>query len=259
MRKVALLFALAMGFAAGVGVSLRSKAASSHWQRIADGLEYRRLRLEKAGTAAHVLRVDMRRCRLRVVDARQFGVARADAKTLAEKTHALGMVNGGFFGTDGKPLGLIISDGKQTNRFLKRDWGVFLVTSGRASIVHTRDYKPHPRITQALQVGPRLVVNGQLVKLKPQSARRTALGVMKDGRVALLVSEGELRLTQLAETMRASESQGGLDCPNALHLDGGPSSQMFVNTPKFQLNVAGGWGVPNGVGVLAAPQSPAHR
>jgi uncharacterized protein YigE (DUF2233 family) len=29
---------------------------------------------------------------------------------------ALAMVNGGFFGEDEKPLGLIISDGKQTNR-----------------------------------------------------------------------------------------------------------------------------------------------
>jgi uncharacterized protein YigE (DUF2233 family) len=196
--------------------------------------------------------VDLRRCRLRVLDARQFAMARADVKTLAEKTKAVAMVNGGFFGTDGKPLGLVISDGKQTNRLLKRDWGVFFVKDNRASIVHSRNYKSNPRVTQALQVGPRLVVNGKRVKLKPQSARRTALGIMKDGRVVLLVSEGELSLTQLAETMRVPESQGGLDCPNALHLDGGGSSQMFVQTPQLQLNVEGSWNVPNGVGVFAA-------
>jgi uncharacterized protein YigE (DUF2233 family) len=242
-----LFLALALGFGFGIGVSLRTKAEAGGWRQIADGLEYSRLNV--AQTTAHVLRVDVKKRRLRVLDARQFGAPRADAKTLAEKTKALVMVNGGFFGEDEKPLGLIISDGKQTNRLLKRDWGVFFVKNNRAAIAHTRNYKPSSDITQALQVGPRLVVNGELVKLKPQSARRTALGIMKDGRVVLFVSEGELTLKQLAETMRAPE--GGLNCPNALHLDGGGSSQMYVNTPKLQLNVEGSWKVANGIGVFA--------
>ena len=185
------------------------------------------------------------------MDSRAFGSDRMEIKALARKAGALAAVNGGFFLPDHRPLGLLIVDGRETNPLRKTDWGIFLVQENRPKIIHTREFQNGETISQALQVGPRLVVGGKELRLKKQVARRAALGITFKDRVILLCSEEtSLYAQDLARIFRLPQAEGGLECRDALSLDGGPSAQMYADYKSLKIDIPGGWAVPNGVGVF---------
>lgn len=248
-----------------VVIALRANATKRQfpfrWTPISSGLEYRIDSVNgpasaNASVTTHLLRIDLKKSRLRVLDASLMGRARATAEEFADKTRATAVINAGFFDKQGKSLGLVISDGDEKSRWLKREWGIFLIAHRRAQIVHANDYKPNKDITQAVEVGPRLVVNGMETRLKDQTARRSAIGIQRDGRVILLASEQALSLQKLARIFAAPERAGGLGCPDALHLDGGQSSQLYVSFASGRksnpLIVKGGTPVANAIGVFTA-------
>lgn len=232
---------------ASIAVGLGTRANATRrifprsWTAIGPGLEYRIDWVKDPSSASvttHLLRIDLKKANLRVLDASILGRARATVEEFAGATKATAVINGGFFDKQGKSLGLVVSDGEQKSRWLKRDWGIFLIERGRARIIHANDYRTGKDIEQAIEVGPRLVVNGDTMKLKDQTARRSAIGIQRDGRVILLASEQALSLQKLARMFADSERAGGLGCVNALHLDGGQSSQFYLFVP-------GNWGTPN--------------
>jgi len=197
------------------------------------------------------LRIDPERFHLKVIDSRAFGAERMEIKALARKTQALAAVNGGFFLPDYRPLGLLIVDGREANPLRKTDWGIFLIQDNRPRIIHTKEFQSEKTISQALQVGPRLVVDGKEMRLKKQAARRSAIGVTFKNQVVLLnTEETEAYAQDLARIFRLPESEGGLECRDALALDGGPSAQMYAEYKTLKIDIPGGWAVPNGVGVF---------
>jgi len=99
--------------------------------------------------------------------------------------------------------------------------------------------------TAPQQVGPRCVIDGQPVKLKPQVARRAALGIQSDGHVIVAVSTGELLSADLARVMA-----GELTCTAAVMLDGGGSAQLWARVGDRSWHVPGAWPVPNAVAVV---------
>ena len=228
-------------------------AQSRGWRAISPGIEYRRLRIPASDATdiaeLHALRVDPGRCRLRVVCA---GTGRtAPVRELAARYGALAVINGGFFDPQFRPLGLRVSHGEQLRPLRRADWGVFLVRAGRPAIVHTRDYHP-AGVTEAVQCGPRLVVDGHATRLKKQSARRACIGIDGRGRVLLVVSQGaDVDATNLARALSAPDTGAGLGCHDALNMDGGPSAQLFAAHRGFRLDLPGTWGVPDGLGVFA--------
>jgi uncharacterized protein YigE (DUF2233 family) len=84
-----------------------------------------------------------------------------EIRLLAKKSQALAAINGGFFTPEYRPLGLLIVDGKEVNPLRRADWGVFLIQENRPRIIHTNEFQNDRGISQAMQVGPRLVVNGR--------------------------------------------------------------------------------------------------
>jgi len=157
------------------------------------------------------------------------------------------VVNGGFFLPDRSPLGLVISDGVKLNPLRRADWGVFYIARGRPHIVHTRDFKESDAISQAIQSGPRLVADGRPFKLKRQTARRTAIAIDAAGRILLVFTlVGSPLASDLAEILRRQEPEGA-GARFALNLDGGPSSQAYVETGGMHLRLDGGWPVPTAV------------
>ncbi len=190
--------------------------AAPAWTRLADGIQYQTF----ANGTGQAFRLDLRRVRLRVAPASPS----AHAADLARKTGAVIAVNGGYFTPEFKPLGLLVSRGKSLNSLRKADWGVLAIsTSGKARLAHTRDYRPRRDTDFAIQAGPRLVVRNRALNLKPQRARRTALGIQRDGRTLIVVvADSYLLLDDLARLMRDR-----FECPNALNLDGGSSTQLW--------------------------------
>jgi uncharacterized protein YigE (DUF2233 family) len=228
---------------------------SESWKKAEDGFEVRSLYFQgqpfQSSFKIRALRVDLDRFSVRVIDNRAFGVTRLNVKTMAQKTQALATVNGGFFLPDYKPLGLLIVDGQETNPLRKADWGIFMIQGGLAKIIHTQEFQPDKSIFQALQVGPRLVVDGRELTLKQQVARRSAVGVTYKNQVILINTDDTDAYAQdLSRVFRLSEDEGGLGCRDAMTLDGGPSAQMYVEFKWVKIDIPGGWGVPNGLGIF---------
>jgi uncharacterized protein YigE (DUF2233 family) len=212
-------------------------ATAGAWQRAAPGVET--LAFDEGGSTVSLIRFDLQRFRPEVV---VLGPDhRKTASTLRRELSAVAAINGGFFDEDRRSLGLRIAGG-QTAVPLRRgvDWGVLVIRPGRAAIVHSRDFKPDARIEGAIQVGPRLLVAGQPLRLKPQSARRSAVALDREGRtLTLVVSPGPIDAGRLAERL------AGLGFHSALLLDGGASTQVSAAAGGFTLEVAGVYGVPD--------------
>jgi phosphodiester glycosidase len=241
----------------------RTRAAdeprSTEWKALSPGLWYRPWNIEHGNEGSsldgHVFRADPRIVHMTVVDARRPDRTVARAETMRSESQAYVVINGGFFDENAHPLGLVVGDGKETSPLRKVDQGLFLISMGKPIIQHTRDPLP-PGVETALQSGPRLVVNGRALQLKPQVSRRTSICLPGDGTVMLVVFPTAISLSDLAEALARPVAEGGLGCWSALNLDGGPSTQLSVATPALHLEVEGGWGVPNGLAILPKSSAP---
>lgn len=203
------------------------------------------------GSVAHVLDVDSSRATLKVLDSRDHGQPAMTAAAFATASGAAAVINGPFFDVDGSPMGLLVVDGKQKQGLRSVDWGVFYVDGAGPHIVHTREYGTPKGVSQAFQVGPRLVVDGTALGLKPQSARRTAVCTKKGGHVLLVATETSVQAKDLADWFVAA------GCEHALNLDGGPSTQLHLSSGGVEVSETGGTGVPIALGVF--PREPAKR
>src|SRR5260370_8040738 len=146
--------------------------AGGAWEPAARGVET--LTVDEGGASVSLIRFDLQRFRPEVV---MLGPGRTKTvAALRRDLSAVAAINGGFFDEDRRSLGLRIAGGK-TAVPLRRgvDWGVLVVRAGRATIVHSRDFKPDARIEGAIHVGPRLVAAGRPLRLKPQAARRSGV------------------------------------------------------------------------------------
>lgn len=194
---------------------------------------------------AEAFEVDLTRIELQVIEARAQGRPSSVVSELGPVAKALFAVNGGYFDERGRPLGLLVSQSRPLNRLRRTDWGVLSVDGGgRAALVHTRDYKPKATTEFAMQAGPRLVVDGEILKLKPQWDRRTAIGITTDPhRVVIVVTRTAVSLDALAHLFKDA-----LGCPFALNLDGGSSTQLWADGTG--LTAIPGFAVANAVAAV---------
>src|SRR5262249_38936101 len=145
--------------------------------------------------------------------------------------------NAGMFDPALKPVGLYIEGGKELVRantrsgfgnFHMKPNGVFYLAGNAAGILETGAYlKERPAADLATQSGPMLVINGRLhprfdaksTSLKP----RNGVGIRDAHTVLFAISDGEVSFAAFARLFR-----NGLGCNNALFLDGGTASNLYV-------------------------------
>jgi hypothetical protein len=215
-------------------------APAPGWTALAPGAEH--LRVETG--AIDLFRFDLETFRADVV---VLGAAKPATATelRQQQAGATLVVNGGFFDTEGRPLGLRIADGRKVIGLRAVvDWGVLVLRSGRAAIVHSRDYPAAavaaPPITGAIQVGPRILIDGRVPGLKPQAARRTAVALDRGGRrLTIVVASARVQAADLGRTL------ADLGFADALMLDGGPSTQLSAVIGGFTGEIPGGYAVPD--------------
>lgn len=232
------------------------------WTALGQGLHYRRG--EHLGATVHAIRVDLQRFELQVADARRAGRKTAPVEDLAREAGAVAATNGTFFDEKKRPLGLLVSGGEELNPLREVSWWAALVVRDRddrravellpTSRLKALSAQERARIQFAMQVGPRTVVDGKVVQLKRQSAARSAVCIVSPDELVLLATEGEpLESNAFAAHMAAAPEQGGHGCTFGLMLDGGPSTQLWVDMlerGEKNLRVRGGWGVPNALVVV---------
>ena len=213
------------------------------WRLIAPGVELRTLR-SPGEDGAPIVAIRTTPNRIRIGGNANVPGGQLEADEWRRRAGAVAAVNGGYFDALGKSLGLRISNGKRLAPLHGKSWGVFYVRNGKAAIVPTTDFKMRRSIREAVQCGPRLVEDGRPLQLKKQWARRTALGVTRDGKVIVAVSDGDLSLPAWASLWASSS---GLNCRDALNLDGGSSTQLSLQTSSRQLHLRSGRAVPDAV------------
>ena len=178
---------------------------------------------------------------------------RTKTSEMALKHNAVAAVNGSFFDMDQHfPVCFLRIDsvnlgentpGKDTVNRKYYQYGTLCLNGDSVLILKTGSSRrweealPYPDIMTA---GPLLIWHDTLQPMRDDRTfvtnrhNRTAVGIREDGTVLLLVADGRhkeaegLSLTELQQILR------WLGCRDALNLDGGGSTTMFVNIGDYQ-------------------------
>jgi len=208
------------------------------WREVLPGLSFRIATVGGGAARMILVRADLNFFCLSAVDALKIDRGVRTTEELAISHRAVGAINGGYFDTDGTPLGLLIHRCRTLRPLRPVDWGIFIVRNGKAEIRHTRDGVP-AGTEEAIQCGPRLVIGGDVPSFYPEISARSGIGIDHEGRVILAAtSQGDLSLRQFALALKA------FGCVDAMNLDGGPSTQLFFKAGKTLLDIPGGYGIP---------------
>ena|SRR5450432_18534 len=249
--SVRLLFAVSLALLSG---ACRARAAPAPapvapvavpapvaWRALASGVDAATLTSADGVTQILLTRFDLTLTRAEVAVGAGWPPRPETAAALRRRVGALAVVNGGFFDERRAPLGLRVADGKTRAPLRKAsDWGVLCLDAQRARIVHTRELPADAHARGAIQVGPRLVVDGAPLALKPQRARRTAVALDRAGRhLTLVIVDSPIDANDLAARLAAA----GFD--TALALDGGPSTQLALEIGDTHVDLPGGYPVPD--------------
>lgn len=223
------------------------------WRELEPGLQYAKTTLspQEGSVLVHLFRANMKTWKPVALDAKALTrKPRSRVVDLAEKAAVPLAVNATFFDENGAALGLLQAGPTIHNPLRNADWGVLAVKGTAGSLVHTKEFAADPTIDFAVQCGPRAVVAGKPTKLKAQGASaRTGLCLTAPDELVVLVTEGLITASEIAQFLARSRGEGGVGCSDALLLDGGPSTQIWAKAGDVALDMRGGWPVPNGVGL----------
>lgn len=216
------------------------------WDKLEKGIHYKKITLNTS-EKVHAFKVNPHRVQIKPI----FSEKASKLSTLSQKEKALLAINANFFDTNGQALGLVKKDRKVLKPIKTISWwSVFCIRYKTASIIHSKNVRPG-YCHQAVQAGPRLVVNGNIPKLKQNYSKKTAIGINKEGHVIMVATQSPLSITKLAELFQKSEAKGGLECRNALNLDGGSSTQLYAKIKDFTLNLTSYMPIPVALGVFS--------
>jgi hypothetical protein len=224
-RRAALLL-LAVAATAHADWAIRSTDS----EPAREGIMHRHVVLENASADENAV-VDLaifssKSCTLRVID---NPTGETLSETMAREKFVAG-VNGGYFGPDFAPIGLLISDGKmiaplQRARLIT---GVLSASVRGVQILRVREFSRREKTGAAVQCGPFLVDHYDRVHgLDDSTAARRSFAATATNDRALLGICSEISLAELAAILTTTRLADDLKIQRALNLDGGSSSAFW--------------------------------
>ncbi len=212
-------------------------ASNAGWTQLSAGIALRTLSMNTSGGVITVVaaRVDPTRAVFSIY------YTPGQLHTLSEWRAALPsaalLVNGNYYDTQRKALGLVVSNANSYGGFSTRsDAGLFQVVNGvpRVRSLWLEPYNANERFEQAAQGFPILTARGQAAPINADldqgASRRTVVAIDRAGRILFIITPlGGCKLAEMANWLPNS----GLDIDTALNLDGGGSTQMFVGAQTF--------------------------
>lgn len=157
----------------------------------------------------------------------------ADLADAMERNRCVAGTNGGFFDiATFRPNGLLISQGRSYGEFDLKNWagGVLAVRNGTLMLADQKSFALDAAVTQLVQTGPWVVrgAKSQWGFTNDESpAQRTFIATDGTG-TWLLGRLGGSTLLQLSILLTSPEIKAILPIREALNLDGGPSSGLWV-------------------------------
>ena len=231
------------------------------WRTVQKGIEFRKIVLERSEPSYPIelklVRFDPRAIAPRILYGRDLQLNGASSKTFAQKGGAIAAINANYFDEKGRALAYLKTAEKEINRGVSKHalyTGVFGLRDGSPFVTHRDEFNPS-QASEALQSGPLLLHRGERVEVMRGLggyARRAVVGIDKDGRVIVAVTDavfGGLSFAELQELFANPKAQ--LDTPDLLNLDGGGSAQLYVKAGKFESSVVGTTDVPVAIGFFA--------
>jgi len=193
------------------------------------------LRVTLSGITFEGVAFDSRTHRLQVVDQQGAPGSRfSSAADAARPLNGLAAVNGGFFTPEGEPLGLVIASGSRFgswNTASSLGSGIWHADKAGNSAISRRESLGRSRATamrDLLQAGPMLVENGRAVAgLESTKPRMRTLMLWDGGDRWWIGCATPCTLARAGEVL-ASSSPAGWPVRQALNLDGGRSSELWI-------------------------------
>jgi uncharacterized protein YigE (DUF2233 family) len=230
------------------------KALSAESEPGRAGIEHRHVVVEDAAAGQRVA-VDVavfsaKSTSLRVID-------NPDGQSLAtvmkQEKCACG-VNGGYFDTEFKPIGLRVADGTTFSalRRARLITGILLQSDRGIDVIRASEFAGTKKIIAAVQSGPFLVEGSKRIRglNDSQVARRTFAGIATDGRAFLGVCS-DVSLAKLANIVTTAPIVADSKIRRAMNLDGGSSSTFwFAREDGSAFSISGRKPVRDFVGVV---------
>ncbi len=217
-----------------------SQSSLNVWTKAATGIEIRTEDWKSEGNNEDritILRLDPHHIHLSIGYQPQLPLS---LNEWMKQTHALAVINGGYFNDKNQPTGLLVANGQAHGASYQGFGGMLSVNAqGRLELraLYNQPYDPdNEQIQQATQSSPMLVLNGQRASFNANAAseRRTVVAQDKQGRLLLIVSPKEaFSLDELADLLVSSD----LSIQTALNLDGGASTGMYVRAGNQNVTV----------------------
>ena len=258
LRTVSRYAALAMALVVAVQPASAAEPASRfEWKTIERGFSFAKYELGNPNSVIRpevfLLKFDLKNFDFQPAIATGTagdGFTGDNVRNLTKLAGGIAGINANFFDQKGQPLGLVMIDNFTKHKIQRGGGvltGVFFMRRGEAGIEHRDSFKDKD-VTTAVQGGPRLVEDGKPIQLstEDESSRRTGVAINKKGEVILYATVLRFPGASLRD-IQTMLIDPQLEITHALNLDGGGSSQLFVESfPSLQGEtlITGGDNVP---------------
>jgi Phosphodiester glycosidase len=248
------LFVTLLLFALAAAAQAEWKILSAESEPGRGGIEHRHVVVEDAApgqrVAVDVAILSAKSTALRVID-------NPDGQGLGavmKREKCLGGVNGGYFDTEFKPIGLRVVDGRTFSplRRARLITGILMQSDRGIDVVRVGEFSRTKRVIAAIQAGPFLVEGNKRIRglNDSQLARRTFVGIATNDR-ALLGVCSDVSLAELANILATAPIAGDSKIRRAMNLDGGSSTAFwFARENGNAFSVPGQKPVRDFVGVV---------
>lgn len=184
----------------------------------------------------HIVTLNPQDYHIRLVKSHDGKPGRESVPDIAKRTKADIAINGGFFemkgARNGMPTGTLVIDGKRYG-LKNRTQGLLAINANQLSIHQNNPKNLLSHYSSLLSGIPLLIKENKILpeifekqsSFYTQGHARTAVGKKTDGSLVIVVAEAlpGLSLPALAELMKS------LECHDALNLDGGGSSTLWMD------------------------------
>ena len=222
------LLLLPVALAASVHAEWKILSAESESGRA--GIEHRHVVVEDAAAGQRVA-VDVAVFSAKSTALRVFD--NPDAQSLGavmKREKCVCGVNGGYFDTEFKPIGLRVADSTtfSPSRRARLITGILLQSDRGIDVVRVSEFSRTKKIVAAIQSGPFLVEGSKRIRglNDSQLARRTFAGIATNDR-AFLGLCSDVSLAELANILATTSIVADSKTRRAMNLDGGSSSAFW--------------------------------
>ena len=186
------------------------------------------------GIVMSLVSFDDRQFQLQVADQKNGpGTHWRDAHSAADALQGVAAINGGFFTPEGKPLGLVITNGIQrgTKNSSSLGSGIYLSQSHKSSILRRETYKKSRAVRHLLQTGPMLAEHKSPISGLSNTNHRARSFIVWDGEHHWAIGYAEPCTLHALSQALAGRAPAGFAIATAINLDGGRSSDLWAG-PK---------------------------